>query len=190
MQRFCRGRRPPRVVLRLVPHALCACIATAILSGCIQARTPHAEMVTTQLDPKTVKITIRPLSKKSGQDLAAARQWFEVQARAVNGRTKTAEDKVSTIDAIIRAKSFSRSDWLYWQYLGVILGDAIAQKTGFRWVDIEGVYGETAGLTKEGAESDVTIFPIEMLWKRVQRGETVDARFLFDALVPYVNKVE
>jgi Domain of unknown function (DUF3806) len=63
------------------------------------------------------------------------------------------------------------------QRLGITLGDALVQELGMEWVMVEDDYGRDPAIRLPG--TTVVLFPLTMISKRVERGETVDIMELF-----------
>jgi Domain of unknown function (DUF3806) len=63
------------------------------------------------------------------------------------------------------------------QCLGITLGDALVQELGMEWVMVEDDYGRDPAIRLPG--TTVVLFPLTMISKRVERGETVDIMELF-----------
>jgi hypothetical protein len=62
--------------------------------------------------------------------------------------------------------------------IGVAFGDALAQKLMLDWITVEDDYGREAGLLWPG--TTITVFPLTMIAKRVEDGENIDIRELFE----------
>ncbi|SDD27518.1 DUF3806 domain-containing protein [Auraticoccus monumenti] len=72
------------------------------------------------------------------------------------------------------------------QALGVVLGDAMVLRTGARWVEINDDGGADPCLRLNTTATKV-VFPMTMIAKRVEKGETLDVQDLI-ALVDSVAK--
>lgn len=70
--------------------------------------------------------------------------------------------------------------------LGIVFGEMIAAKGGYRWVRIIDEYGAETGLCHGAAK--VTCFPISMLQKRISRHEAIDLVELRDATIAAVDE--
>lgn len=64
--------------------------------------------------------------------------------------------------------------------MGVVLGDAFVLDMGFHWVVVEDEYGRDFALSYK--DTSVIVFPITMISKRVERGETVDVFDLYNGI--------
>jgi hypothetical protein len=125
----------------------------------------------------------------SGDDAAHAekqRSWvrdhFEPEAR---GKYDSLEDKLRLLDTIIRSGWIERNEKWKLQSLGITLGDALVQKMGLVWVTVEDEYGRSPALHDNG--STIVVFPLTAISKRIERGESVDVRELFDGLCQMIE---
>jgi Domain of unknown function (DUF3806) len=83
------------------------------------------------------------------------------------------------LDTILRSNWIEVGETWKLQSLGITFGDALAQKMGLVWVSVEDAQGRDPALRDEG--TSIVTFPMTMVSKRIERGETVDVRELFDA---------
>src|SRR5262245_14762909 len=86
--------------------------------------------------------------------------------------------KLGLLRAILEAKIFDASQWYELQSMGIILGDAFVQEMGWIWRMVEDEYGRDPCVKVPG--SSMVLFPLTMISKRVERGETVDVFLLFN----------
>jgi hypothetical protein len=91
------------------------------------------------------------------------------------------------LQAIIDAGWIGASETLKLQCLGITLGDALVQELGFEWVMVEDEYGRDPAIRKPG--TTVIAFPLTMISKRIERGESVIVRELFDGVVDHVQRM-
>ena len=66
------------------------------------------------------------------------------------------------------------------QSLGLVLGNVLVEELGFRWVMVEDEYGRDPALQLWG--TSMVAFPLTMISKRVERGEAMDLRRLFNSI--------
>jgi Domain of unknown function (DUF3806) len=92
----------------------------------------------------------------------------------------TLEGKLNLLEAILDAESIKPHEAWKLQSLGVTFGDALAQKLGFVWILIEDEQGRDPALHNPGTTN--ICYPLTMISKRIERGERVDVRSLFDAI--------
>jgi hypothetical protein len=88
------------------------------------------------------------------------------------------DEKLRLLQAILDAKWIAPDETVKLQCLGVAFGDALAQDLGLEWVMVEDEYGRDPAVRKPG--TTVIAFPLTMISKRLERGETVDVRDLFE----------
>jgi hypothetical protein len=62
--------------------------------------------------------------------------------------------------------------------LGIAFADALAQRLGLEWCAVEDKYGRDPALRWAG--TSIVTFPLTTISKRVERGETIEVRALFD----------
>jgi hypothetical protein len=107
---------------------------------------------------------------------AAARHHYE-----------TVEGKLRLLDTIIRSKWIEPSETWKLQSLGITFGDALAQQLGLVWVAVEDEHGRDPALHDQG--TSIVAFPMTTISKRIERGEGVDVRVLFDAACQSVTRL-
>ncbi|HEX2476920.1 MAG TPA: DUF3806 domain-containing protein [Lacipirellulaceae bacterium] len=90
----------------------------------------------------------------------------------------TPPGKLGLIRAVLEAKVFNASDTYELQCLGIILGDAFVQECGWLWRMVEDEYGRDPCVKVPG--SSMSLFPLTMISKRIERGEDVDVFALFN----------
>jgi hypothetical protein len=119
--------------------------------------------------------------KLEGADLAnveTGRQWvrdhFTPEARA---RYDQISEKLRLLQTILDAGWIDAAETAKLQCLGIALGDALLQELGMEWVMVEDEDGRDPAIRLPG--TTVILFPLTMISKRVERGETVDVADLF-----------
>jgi hypothetical protein len=88
------------------------------------------------------------------------------------------EGKLRLLDTIVRSDWIAPNETWKLQSLGVTFGDALAQEMGLSWVTVEDEYGSDPALHDQG--TTVVVFPVTTISKRIERGDAVDVRELFD----------
>lgn len=68
------------------------------------------------------------------------------------------------------------------------MGDALAQKLGMIWVAVDDEYGRTPALSFSLANTSIILFPTTMISKRIEIGEEVDVRELFDGICEMIKE--
>lgn len=72
--------------------------------------------------------------------------------------------------------------------MGIVFGDAFVQEMGMEWVMVEDEYGTDPAVRLPG--TTIIIFPLTMISKRVERGETVDVFDLFNGVIDMIEQRE
>jgi hypothetical protein len=86
--------------------------------------------------------------------------------------------KLVLVDTILTS-GWVRSDETWKLHsLGVALGDALMERMGLQWVIIEDEYGRDVAL--QDGDTSLRLFPLTMISKRVEKGESVDVTDLFN----------
>jgi hypothetical protein len=113
------------------------------------------------------------------------RDHYEPDARH---QYDTVEGKLQLLDTIIRSDWIEPSETWKLQSLGIALGDAIAQQTGLCWVAVEDQHGRDPALRYQN--TSLVVFPLTMISKRIERGETVDVHELFNGVCEAIARVK
>jgi hypothetical protein len=124
---------------------------------------------------------IRELSDEMIKRLEAQRNW--VRNHYVSDSNKnynTFEGKLGLIDVILKSNWINRDETNKLQCLGVSLGDAIVQDLGFRWIEIEDLYGIDPAL--KFRDTSLILYPLTMISKRIENNEVVDIHELYDKI--------
>ena len=106
---------------------------------------------------------------------------------AARHQYETVEGKLRLLDTIIRSKWIEPSETWKLQSLGITFGDALAQELGLAWVAVEDAHGRDPALRDQG--TSIVIFPMTTISKRIERGEVVDVRSLFDTACQSVTRL-
>ncbi len=162
-------------------------IAFAILfSLAIQANAGQYEYVTTiaeniQSSPGTMQQTVTPLSDDDLQRLEAQRQ---IVKRYLSGASlekfEKPAGKLGTLRALLEASVFSADQTYELQCMGIVLGDVFVQEMGFHWIMVEDEFGRDPAIRFE--DTSIILFPLTMISKRVESGESVDVFELFNGV--------
>jgi hypothetical protein len=99
----------------------------------------------------------------------------------------TPAGKLGTIRAILAAKVFAPTQTYELQSLGVVLGDALVLREGMEWVIVADSLGRDPALRAPG--TSIIVYPLTMISKRVEKGETVDVFALFDAVSDDIERL-
>ena len=121
-----------------------------------------------------------PLRAEESERIEAARIW--VKGHFNNGsdeRYAPLEGKLYLIETILKNGWVERTETWKLQALGIAFGDALAQKLMLDWVTVDDEYGCDPALNWPG--TSLYSYPLTMISKRIERGEDVDVRELFNA---------
>lgn len=99
----------------------------------------------------------------------------------------TAAGKLGAIRALLDAKVFRAEQTYELQSLGAVLGDAFVQELGMEWITVEDEYGRDPAVRVPG--TSIILFPLTMISKRVENGETVDVFDLFNGVAAKVDEL-
>jgi hypothetical protein len=117
-----------------------------------------------------------PLNDNDIQDLDKRRSW-------VFGSKSSASDfpsvdaKLDLLAAMLESGVLTpKHEWELCS-LGVIFGDTLVQATDFIWVAVHDEYGRSPALMVPG--SQIRLFPMTTLLRRMEDGEKIDIRDLF-----------
>lgn len=132
--------------------------------------------------------TVAPLSPEEAESIESQRSWvrehFHEDARHLYEQR---DEKLRLLQTILDAGWIDASETVKLQCLGITLGDALAQELGLEWVMVEDEYGRDPAVRKPG--TTVMAFPLTMISKRIDRGEPVVVRELFDAVVDHIRRM-
>ena len=100
---------------------------------------------------------------------------------------QTPAGKLGTLRALLEAKVFSKSQTYELQSMGIVLGDTFVQEMGFHWVIVEDEYGRDPAIKYK--ETSIILYPLTMISKRIENGETVDVFELFNGAAAKVEEL-
>lgn len=122
--------------------------------------------------------TVTPLAEADLANVETGRAWvrdfFTPEARH---KYDMLTEKLRLLQSILDAGWIEPSETAKLQCLGITLGDALVQELGMEWVMVEDEYGREPAIRMPG--TTVILFPLTMISKRIERGETVDVGDLF-----------
>ncbi|MDP5240169.1 DUF3806 domain-containing protein [Uliginosibacterium sp. 31-16] len=101
---------------------------------------------------------------------------------------KTAAGKLGLLRALLDQKVFKPDQTHAFECMGVILGDAFAQKLHMEWIVVEDAKGRDLALRIP--KTSIIIFPASMILKRVSRGESVDVFALFNGITDQIESLK
>ncbi len=100
----------------------------------------------------------------------------------------TAAGKLGALRMILENKIFKKEDTYQLQCMGIVLGDAFVQDMGFSWVMVEDENGRDPAI--KYPNTSIILFPLTMISKRVERGESVDVFDLYNGIAANVEKMK
>jgi hypothetical protein len=131
---------------------------------------------------------IRALSVDDAAHVEQQRTWvrdhYDPDARR---QYETVEGKLRLLDTIVRSGWIAPDEAWKLQSLGVTFGDALVQKMELAWVTVEDEYGRDPALQDRG--TTLLVFPLTTISKRVERGDAVDVRELFDQACQTITRL-
>jgi hypothetical protein len=97
------------------------------------------------------------------------------------------EGKIELLETILGASWINPDETWKLQSLGVTFGDALAQKLALHWITVEDEHGNDPALHDPG--TTIILFPLTSISKRIERGEPVNVRTLFDEACATVDRL-
>lgn len=116
------------------------------------------------------------------EQMAAQRQLIEryLADELSRQKYKTPAGKLGTLRAMLAASIFDATQTHELQSMGIVLGDVFVQDMGFHWVIVEDSNGRDPAL--QYLDTSVILYPLTMISKRIERGETVDVFDLYNGI--------
>lgn len=141
-------------------------------------RSGSRTQVDTEGRQQELTFRIEPLGTELAADLETKRSWVR---NCIVGDTAEFDSswqaKARTVVGVLDTGKVGPTDTARLQALGVVFGDALVQLFDLNWVQIVDERGTDPALEIPGV-SDGVIFPLTIVAKRVEKGETVDAECL------------
>lgn len=100
----------------------------------------------------------------------------------------TPAGKLGLLRALLDQKVFKPTETYELQCMGIVLGDVFVQELGMEWVMVEDEYGRDPAVRLPG--TSVMLYPLTMISKRVERGESVDVFDLFNGIAAQVDQLK
>ena len=120
-----------------------------------------------------------PLGPEDIVNLDAARSWVKGHfSEDQDEKYQPVEGKLRVMDTILQNGWVEASETWKLQSLGVAFGDALAQQLMLDWVVVDDEFGRSAALSWPG--TSLICSPITMISKRIEDGEEIDVRDLFE----------
>ena len=133
---------------------------------------------------------ITALTEADEQRLRDQRAVVEAYLRKDVAREqyRTAAGKLATIRALLNANVFKPDQTYELQCLGIVLGDACVQQMEMEWIMVEDEYGRDPAVRMPG--TSIIVFPLTMISKHIERGETVDVFEMFNTTATMVEDLQ
>lgn len=135
--------------------------------------------------PSEVEQRIEPLSPIDDHFMANQRADIEALANRLGQRLSGQRDRdLNTLQTLLDRNMVAEDDVLTLQAMGIVLGDLLADELNMHWV----VYRDRAGRSRalQYQRSDVYLFPVTMISRRREAGNTKPVRVIFDEAVASV----
>lgn len=100
---------------------------------------------------------------------------------------KTAAGKLGLLRALLAQKVFKPEQTYELQCMGIVLGDVFVQELGMEWVTVRDEHGVDPAVRMP--RTDTLLFPLTMISKRVEKGETVDVFELFNGIAAKMDEL-
>jgi hypothetical protein len=122
--------------------------------------------------------------------LAKQRAVIEHYLGDDDSRTKyqTPAGKLGLLRALLAQQVFKPTQTYELQCMGIVLGDTFVQEMGMEWITVEDEHGSDPAVRLPG--TSVIIYPLTMISKRVERGESVDVFDLFNGIADQIDQVK
>lgn len=101
---------------------------------------------------------------------------------------KKAVGKLGTLRGLLALNKFKPDQTYELQCMGIVLGDAFVQELGMEWIMVEDEHGTDPAVRVP--DTTVIIYPLTMISKRVERGETVDVFDLFNGITDQIDQLK
>ena len=132
---------------------------------------------------------VEPLLGADADDVAAKRQWVRDHfTPGAQHKYDALPEKLRLLETILANDLVHPSESLKLQCLGVAFGDALAQELGLKWVTVEDEYGRDPALALE--RTSIISFPLTAISKRMEAGEKVNVRELFESACATIRRLE
>jgi hypothetical protein len=132
---------------------------------------------------------IREISDEMTRRIKAKRDWVRDHYDSDSlARYESFDGKLELLDIIIKSKWIQKDEKNKLQCLGITFGDALAQGLNFTWIEVEDEYGTDPAL--KFADTSLILFPLTMISKRIENGDTIDIFELYQKIRLQVNELQ
>lgn len=131
----------------------------------------------------------RDLTNKMIDYIESKRGWVRNQYTPdTTTKNETIKGKLYLLDVILKSGWMEKQETAKLQSLGITFGDVIVQDMSFIWIEVEDEYGTDPALLLP--DTTVIIFPMTMISKRVEKGESVDIYELYERLKEDISEIK
>jgi hypothetical protein len=100
---------------------------------------------------------------------------------------KTSAGKLGLLRALLSQGIFKKEQTFELQCMGVVFGDVFVQELGMQWIVVADEYGRDPALRLPN--TDIIIYPLTMISKRVEQGEKVDVFDMFNGVAAKIDEL-
>jgi hypothetical protein len=132
---------------------------------------------------------IAPLTQAMADFVESKRDWVRNHfvPESIN-EYNSIDGKLSLLNTILKSDWIEPTETYKLQSLGITLGDIIVQDLHVVWIEVNDEYGDTPAVQLPG--TTIIIYPMTMLSKRIEAGETINIYELHKTLKEYVAEVK
>jgi uncharacterized protein DUF3806 len=135
-----------------------------------------------------VEQKIEALSAEDAERIEKQRNWVRDHYDPESVHLyDTLEGKLRLLDTILKENWIEPNETWKLQSLGITFGDALAEKMELFWVAVEDEHGRDPALHDKG--TTIVMFPLTTISKRVEGGEIVDVRELFENACQTISRL-
>jgi len=132
---------------------------------------------------------IRKISAENSRRIETQRSWVRNHFDPSSVEEyNSIEGKLSLLNTIITSNWINKEETNKLQCLGVTLGDIFVQDLEFSWVEVEDEYGVDPAIKL--SNTSLILFPLTMISKRIENGESIDVFQLYNKLKMKVLEVK
>lgn len=158
-------------------------------SGLPELTPEQLESYQFERDPDEPEAVVEPLSKGQAFILKTQRQeTLDLIARDLGIMHFEADlSDLATLQRIYDRKILRKDQIREWQGVGILFGDILVERfSGLHWVSYEDELGASKAL--QWRDTRNFVFPITVFSKRVQFGEAIDVRAIYDAIAADIER--
>jgi hypothetical protein len=138
------------------------------------------------MDGQTIRAPAKEDTRRLAEQVVVVRSIAEREL----GLSMSGDDSdLDVLQQILDRELLAPTQTYELQCLGIVFGRRLVNWiAGLDWCVVEDAYGTDPALRLEG--STVVLFPLTMISKRVECGEHVDVRAMFDGIRAHVEELE